>query len=50
MKYTQHLVLAVLLSPTAAVVLAAALSLSNPTTGAEHRDPVPQYGELENQP
>lgn len=49
MKYTPYVVLGVLLSPTAAVVLAAALSLSNPMA-TEPRQVVPQYGEFENQP
>lgn len=49
MKYTEHLVFAALLIPTAAVVFAAALSLAVP----EHSNPsevVAQHGELENQP
>jgi hypothetical protein len=49
MKYTPYVVLGVLLSPTAAIVLAAVLSLSTPTV-TEPREAMPQYGEFDNQP
>ena len=49
MKYTQHLVFALLLTPTAAVLVAAALSLATPQMSSPV-ETVPQYAALENQP
>lgn len=49
MKYTEHLVFAVLLMPTATVLFAAALSLAAPEP-ATRTEVVAQYGALENQP
>ena len=49
MKYTEHLVFAALLIPTAAVVFAAALSLATPEP-ATPSEVVSHYGALENQP
>jgi len=49
MKFTEHLFFAALLIPTAAVLLAAALSIATPETRT-HNEVVAEHGELENQP
>jgi hypothetical protein len=58
MKFTEHLIFAALLTPTAAVVVAAAISLAGPegdapSSQAFQSEPVPEYQlprETEEQP
>jgi hypothetical protein len=49
MKFTEYLFFAAMLMPTAAVLMAAALSIVTPAAGTPN-EVVAQYGELENQP